>query len=206
MIQQKLIEKFGGVINHMSCIYLRQGEKHLRSFLEELKPMDTIIEIGTYQGVSACVLAEYAKKVYTFDIKEKELTGNIINFLNITNIASIIMSESSIKKYIKDLFKHQKIDLCFIDGEHFNGEIEQDFEMCKECKNILIHDYAPSFKEVYDFANNLKGYKKDVRDTFVLLTKVETGKEIKEKISQQIENIEKPKKKRKWLRRKRIKE
>jgi len=206
MIQQKLIEKFGGVINHMSCIYLRQGEKHLRSFLEELKPMDTIIEIGTYQGVSACILAEYAKKVYTFDIKEKELTGNIINFLNITNIASIIMSESSIKKYIKDLFKHQKIDLCFIDGEHFNGEIEQDFEMCKECKNILIHDYAPSFKEVYDFANNLKGYKKDVRDTFVLLTKVETGKEIKEKISQQIENIEKPKKKRKWLRRKRIKE
>jgi hypothetical protein len=168
MIKEKLMSKFGNHINHMSCIYLRDGETRLRSFLDG-KKFNTIIEIGTYQGVSAAVLSEYADKVYTFDIKKQELTDKIIEYLKIKNINSIIMSPSSIKKYIKDLFINQKIDLCFIDGEHFNGELKKDYEMCKECDNILIHDYSESFPEIYDFINSLKGYEKTVNDTFVLL-------------------------------------
>ena len=34
-----------------------------------------------------------------------------------------------------------KIDLCFIDGEHFNGELEKDYNSCKQCNKIIIHDY-----------------------------------------------------------------
>lgn len=196
MIQQELIDKFGGIINHMSCIYLRDGERHLRSFLEELKPMDTIIEIGTYQGVSACVLADYAKRVFTYDIKNinSDLKNEIVNFLNAQNVYCFIGKPKEIEIQIQRVFKKEKVDLCFIDGEHFGGELEKDFDMCKECNRIIIHDYATSFREVFDFVNSLKGWKKDIRDTFVLLTKESKFTENKI-IKKQIKNIEKPVKK-----------
>ena len=69
MIQQKLIEKFGGVINHMSCIYLRDGEKHLRSFFEDKKPLDTIIEIGPGQGaLTQHIIAVKPSQYYAIEI------------------------------------------------------------------------------------------------------------------------------------------
>lgn len=175
MIQDKLIQKFGGHINHMSCIYLNDGEHVLRYFLHKHRPIDTAIEIGTYQGVSACIIAEYAKRVYTVDTESKELTEKIIEHLNVKNISiNVVDSRPHEIALVKHVFKKNKVDFCFIDGEHYNGELEKDFDMLKECKNILIHDYTPNFPEVYNFCNSLKGYEKDVRGSFVLLTKKDT--------------------------------
>lgn len=168
MIQQKLIDKFGGVINHMSCIYLREGEKHLRSFLQELAPLDTVIEIGTYQGVSAAVISEYAKRVYTFDVVDLPLRQQIWDFLGVKNVH--FCGNGSNKKDIDKIMKAEKVDLCFIDGEHFDGQLRKDYDLCKQCERILIHDYAMSFPEVFNFVGRLEGCQKDARDTFVLLT------------------------------------
>ena len=171
MIQKKLIEKFGNHINHMSCIYLNDGEKHLRSFLEELAPLDTVIEIGTFQGVSACIISEYAKKVMTFDIEKQPLTESIVDFACESKIDLIVGKPSMISAGVKESFEKEKIDLAFIDGEHFDGQLKKDFELVKDCKQILIHDYDPGFPEVYEFCNEITGYKKDVRGSFILLTR-----------------------------------
>ena len=192
MIKQKLIDKFGGVINHMSCIYLNDGETHLRKFLKKVKPKN-VIEIGTYQGVSAAIIAEYAKLVYTIDIIDKPLKKDIWNFLDIKNIEFVKIKNNNQKK---DFIQKTDADMIFIDGEHYNGELKNDFEISKHVKYILIHDYAPSFKEVYDFCNNIKGWQKETSGTFCLLTKDSFGEEIEETKQIQPEDIVKPKKRR----------
>jgi len=182
MVKEKLIEKFGGDVNHMSCCYLRNGEGVLRSFLQ---PCDTIIEIGTYRGVSACVLSEYAKKVHTFDVVDKPLRKQFVDYLGVKNIEfHLVKNRVQERNEIDKIFKKEKVDLVFIDGEHFNGELKRDYEMCKECDTILVHDYSPSFPEIYDFINSLEGYEKKVNDTFILLrrtAKSEPVKKTKEK-------------------------
>lgn len=178
MIKEKLIEKFGGDVNHMSCVYLRDGEKRLRELLFKC---DTIIEIGTYRGVSSAVLSEYAKRVFSFDVVEQSLRQTFMNYLNIDNVVFDIVKnrEDEIKK-VSEVFENNKVDLCFIDGEHFDGELEKDFEMCKQCKTIIIHDYTKTFPEVYHFVNALDGYKKEINDTFVKLTRLKENTTIEE--------------------------
>jgi hypothetical protein len=171
MIKEKLITRFGKVINHMSCIYLNDGESVLRYFLEKCQPK-VAVEIGTYQGVSAAIIAEYAKEVHTFDIVDKPLRQDIWNMLRTFNIKfNLIKNENEKKGKIKSL----NFDFAFIDGEHYHKELLQDFECVKKCKHILVHDYSPEFKEVYDFCNNITGYKKEIKGTFCLLTNQEAG-------------------------------
>ena len=183
MMQKKLMEKFGNHINHMSCVYLHDGENCLRHFLEKLKPLKEVIEIGTYQGVSACILAEYAEKVYTFDIEKQKLTDDIISFAGNGKVkAFIVKNRKTEAEDINKILDKNKVDLVFIDGEHFHGELEKDYEMVKDFKTILVHDYHPDFKEVYDFCNGLKYCKLESKGTFCLLTKKEDAKkEIKPK-------------------------
>lgn len=171
MIRQKLIDKFKNDAVHMSCIYLGNSEEDLRYFLEKHKPKN-VIEIGTYQGVSAAIISEYADEVYTVDVEVKALLADILQYLEIKNVYFIpVENRKDEIKEIKDIFKMKKIDFVFLDGEHFNGELKKDYEMTKECSKILIHDYSPAFKEVYDFCNNLKGYTMEVRGTFCMLVK-----------------------------------
>lgn len=167
MIKQKLIEKFGGVINHMSCIYLNDGENVLRYFLDKVNPQK-VVEIGTYQGVSAAIISEYAKEVITIDIVDKPLREEIWDFLEVEGITFYKVNSDSQKKR---LIESANADMVFIDGEHFDGELAKDYEMSKDSPAILIHDYAPAFREVYDFCNNIGGWEKEHRGTFMLLTK-----------------------------------
>lgn len=174
MIKEKLIEKFGSQINHMSCVYLDDGENVLRSYLKDIGKIRTAIEIGTYQGVSACIISEFADKVHSIDIEPRQLTQHIINFLEVENVITYVVENREKEiDIVNDIFEKENVDFVFIDGEHFNGELEKDFEMTKKCKKILIHDYAITFHEVYNFCNQKEkeGYKKDIRGTFCLLTK-----------------------------------
>lgn len=170
-LKENLIEKFGKEINHMSCIYLNDGEKWLRHCLDKVKPKN-VIEIGTYQGVSTAIIAEYAKEVYAFDFEDKPLRPKIWDYLKINNIDyTIIKNRDDEIEKVNNIFNNTKIDLTFLDGEHFNGELEKDYDMVKKSKNILIHDYAKDFKEVYDFCNNVKGWEKEIYGSFCLLIK-----------------------------------
>lgn len=171
-LKEQLIAKFGKHINHMSCIYLNDGEKWLREYMKELPSLNTCIEIGTYQAVSSCILAQYFEIVYTIDIEKQKLTEPIIDFCKAKNISlNIIKNQKQKKDLIDTIFESKKVDLCFIDGEHFNGEFKKDFDLCKKSKYILVHDYEKSFPEVYSFCNSLKGYKKVIKGSFCLLVR-----------------------------------
>jgi hypothetical protein len=172
MLKEKLIEKFGNVINYMSCVYCNDGENYLRKFLEQVGEINTAIEIGTFQGVSAAIIAEYAKKVYTIDIEEHILTHQIWSFLDVKNINFYLApTREDEKSYCASVFKKEKVDFVFIDGEHFNDGINKDFDMVKKCKNILIHDHNSDFPEVVEFCKGITGYDKYYGGDFCLLIK-----------------------------------
>ena len=208
-VKKKLIEKFGGCINHMSCVYLNDGENVLKRLAGKIKLRRAVLEIGTYQGVSACVLSELFKDVLTLDIIEKPLLKDIIT--DYGNVCFIKAKNRIDEKSIVDkLFKNYEIDLVFIDGEHFNGELAKDWDMVQgKCDNILIHDYSPAFPEVYDFINDKakSGYYMTTEGTFALLVKanheINVKATTKEKPVKKTE--EKPKKKRKYTRKKKTK-
>ena len=174
MIQEKLIEKFGDDINQMSCVYIGDGEKSLRHFLDG-KKFDTIIEVGTYQGVSTAILSEYAKKVYAIDIVDFPLRDKIFYFLDIDNV-EFYKCEADFadkEKHIKKIMKNEKVDLVFLDGDHWGQALEQEFNLVKDIPEILIHDYEKAFPIVYDFCNGLtkRGYEIESKNLFCVARK-----------------------------------
>lgn len=176
MIQQKLIDHFGDNINEMSCVYIADGENSLRHFLEG-KRFRTIIEIGTYQGVSTAILSEYADKVHAIDIVDLPMRNEIFNFLGVTNVSFYKCSAdfSDKEKKVKEIFSKEDVDLVFIDGDHWGKALEQEFNLVKACKKILIHDYEPAFPVVYDFCNSLRdnGCEIESKNLFCMVTKKE---------------------------------
>lgn len=175
MIQNKLIDKFGNHINHMSCVYPdKNGEKRLREMCQKINPRRTVLEIGTYQGVSACIMSEYFDKVLTIDIKRQDLTNEIIDFCGCTEkISNYVIGDRKEEKSLVDkLCKDNDLDMIFIDGEHTHYELSKDWDMLNsKCSSILIHDYDPYYKDVYDFVNKIEGWEKQVNGSFVLLRK-----------------------------------
>ena len=184
MIQEKLIERFGDQINAMSCVYIADGENSLRHFLKG-KKLDTVIEIGTYQGVSTSILSEYAKKVYAIDIVDLPLRGEIFQYLNIDNVEFYQCQTdfADKEKYIKNILKNEKVDLVFIDGDHWGEALKQEFDLVSSVKDIIIHDYEQAFPIVYDFCNNLddKKYIKESKNLFFKATKKEVKNGSKQK-------------------------
>jgi len=173
MIQDKLIEKFGEQINQMSCVYIGDGENSLRHFLKG-KKFKTIIEIGTYQGVSTAILSEYAKKVHAIDIIDLPLRKEIFDFLNVKNVTfhKCKTDFADKEKMVKKIMKEETVDLVFIDGDHWGEAIRQEFDMVSSIPKILIHDYEIAFPVVYDFCNGLEdeGYCLESKNLFCMIT------------------------------------
>ena len=97
--------------------------------MEKLNPK-TIIEIGTYKGLSTAVLASIAEKVYTFDIEYQPITKEIWRLLDVNEKIEyrIIEDISEIKIYLENI----KFDFAFMDAEH------QDYEFIRRLFNMLF--------------------------------------------------------------------
>jgi hypothetical protein len=176
-VQQRLIEKFGDKINQMSCVYIADGENSLRHFLNG-KKFKTIIEIGTYQGVSTAILSEYAEKVHALDIADLPLRKDIFSYLGINNVEfhHVDPDINGKEMLMNEIFEKEQVDFVFIDGDHWGKSLEEDFRISSKCDKILIHDYEPTFPVVFDFCNNLKGYKTESKNLFFYAEKEKTTK------------------------------
>lgn len=179
MVQKKLIEKYGNVINHMSCVYINEGEKHLRALVEEIKPQRrTCVEIGTYQGVSACILAEYFERVLTIDIAKQKLTDEIIGYLGMSQKvdARIVKTDAEKIELINREFDTGAVDMVFIDGGHSKSQLDLDWKStCTRATAVLIHDYEQHFKDVFDYVNAIEGWEKRFSGLFALLMRPADG-------------------------------
>jgi hypothetical protein len=134
-IREKIIDKYTEHIFGLSSIKTEKGYHLFKSFFGT--KFDTILEIGSCRGASACLLSEHAEKVITIDIKEYE---DAINYeeLGITNVEHIVVKNNIEKtKIIKEL----EFDFAYIDGAHDEG-VFLDWFLVKKCKRVLFHDYS----------------------------------------------------------------
>ena len=103
-------------------------------------PIKTVVEIGTHKGLSAAYMAQFAKKIFTFDVKD---------YVEKYKVWSDFKVEEKIRYFtvsgrdeIAEILKDIKFDFCFIDGLHKYDEVKADFEMVKKCGKVLFHDSA----------------------------------------------------------------
>lgn len=145
-------------------------EEQFRYFLEKAKPTK-ILEIGTFNGVSTALLAEYAP-VTTIDILEQPwMTNAVWSACQCKHKITSHIVKSSRKK--RKLIDSLDFDFVFIDGGHLEESILADFEMTRKCGKMLFHDYwhkEDDWDDVRYFIDALEGYTKEVREPFAYVT------------------------------------
>ena len=105
---------------------------------------NTVLEIGTLRGLSACVLACFAENVITIDCDPHEDREKVFKAAgkDISNrISSVIIPDNDAKVI---LVRHLVFDGAFIDAGHTEGQVALDFSLAKRCGELLFHDYPKS--------------------------------------------------------------
>ncbi|MHA1302186.1 MAG: class I SAM-dependent methyltransferase [Candidatus Heimdallarchaeaceae archaeon] len=114
-------------------------EKEFREFFKTIN-IKTVVEIGTYRGVSAAYIAQFAKKVFTFDIVDWEEKYRVWYELGVGDRIRYftIKDREDIRKVLGGI----DFDFAFIDGKHTYEDVKADFELLKRCGRVLFHDVA----------------------------------------------------------------
>jgi len=133
-----------------------------------------IVEIGSYFGSSACMMAQTGKQIICIDCfkagfdgfgddkvyMEDEFKKNISPYSNIKLYNNL---SNTAKKWVR-----KPIDLLFIDGDHSYEGVKADIQnylfKVKEGGKIVFHDYASSHHGVKKAADELMGDCKVIED------------------------------------------
>jgi hypothetical protein len=117
----------------------------------------TCVEIGTYNGITAAILSRYFRKVISIDIVDTKLKHDVKKLL--TNeydlpedrIEFITIENNKQKaEYLQDI----QFDAAYLDGDHKNDTI-RDFDLVRQCGNVMFHEYWPCQPGVFDLVNLL---------------------------------------------------
>ena len=106
-----------------------------------------ILEIGTHDGTFANFLSQlsFVEKIYTIDLHETDL--RFIKIRNINLKSSKIKFIEMDSNNILEIFKKEKFDLIWIDGDHFNPQVSNDINNSLEliqpngfilCDDVII--------------------------------------------------------------------
>ena len=137
---QQINKAFDNVITNPGSILLSDDEEDFWSLLEDVSfSSKRLIEIGTAAGISATLLSEVAKEIWTFDLQDYPIKKDIWNHFKISHkIYSYI-----IKDYLElaEIISHVDFDAAFIDGNHNYDWVVCDTFLLERCGYILFHDY-----------------------------------------------------------------
>ena len=108
-----------------------------------------IVEIGTHLGLSAAFLAQYAPKVYTFDVMFDQLEEKFkesVKKYNLEEIWKYLNVENKIERRFVSLGEVADVSdlnfsFAFIDGDHKYESVKKDFNAVKHCGAVMFHDY-----------------------------------------------------------------
>lgn len=125
----------------------------------------SIVEIGTYKAYSTIVMCQaildnkFIPIIYTFD----QWNNNGLDISKVENVARNNLILTGFNKYITiikgdskitvpKLFKQiDKIDMCFIDGDHSWEGVSSDFNNCKNYTDIILFHDTQCGKDVVKF-------------------------------------------------------
>lgn len=118
----------------------------LGGFVKSLKPaVNSIIEIGTFNGLSTIILASISKLVFTFDVayRNNEYIWSFFPKLR-SKINCCVgpqeIIDDTIGRVIRANNRTFNINFAFIDGMHKLENVKHDFELVRFCGRVLFHD------------------------------------------------------------------
>lgn len=125
-------QKFGGHVFRRSSIY-----HGLAKFLVQQQVAgDCCFEIGSWNGLTAIILARHFKKVVSVDIAHGNLKHKIAAELGINNIEFINIRDNAHKA---DIARRLCFDFAYVDGDHAN-DTQSDWELVNHCGRVLFHE------------------------------------------------------------------
>ena len=144
IIIEKIIQQYGEKTLRKSAMNIRRGGGVFEAVLNGKRHW-TVLEIGTYKGVSSAVLSQHCAMVHTIDLRYGKLEQNLTtwdrnafwNSLGISNVALHLVDDDKEKA---DVIRTHHFDLAFIDGGHTTAAVQRDFELVKHCGRVLFHD------------------------------------------------------------------
>lgn len=164
---QELVEEKDPVIKNdpqLSSIYDRFGRDAFRrtAGLEDFEKFiiandfkgDCCLEIGTYNGITAFILARHFKQVISIDIFPHTAKHAIKDFIGVKNVRFIDVKDNEEKA---EAIKSFQFDAAFVDGDHENDS-ERDFKLVSGCKRVMFHEYWEQQPAVWNLVNGLREY------------------------------------------------
>ncbi len=110
-----------------------------REFFKNVK-IKTVVEIGTFRGISSAYMAQFAKTIFTFDIKDYPEKYKVWEDLGITARIHYYTVKNS--EEIKQVLDRIKYDFAFIDDDHQYETVKENFILVSNCGKVLLHDVA----------------------------------------------------------------
>jgi len=119
----------------------------VKDFFKNLK-INVAVDIGTYKGIGAAYIAQFANKVYTFDIIERPVIHKVWDDLEVRDKICFYLIKGRDDNPSKDkraidietILDTIKFDFAFIDDGHSENDVEEDFKLVKRCGRVLFHD------------------------------------------------------------------
>ncbi len=136
------------------CSVMMEFEAFLVSILPRAASSMTCLEIGSYNGISAIILAQYFERVVCVSLDDRPgelLKHRIVAALGIDNIEFVDVEDNEEKAAVID---EMAFDFCYQDGDHLN-DTHSDFELSKRCGRVLLHEYWPLQPSVWNLVNEL---------------------------------------------------
>lgn len=176
-MHDRIVALHGRHVLKRSILSIREGAGVMEHFMAG-RGVRTALEIGTYRGVGAAEISQFAERVITIDLVhgrmeqlgEKWDRQAFWRSLGIENIELRLVRDDAEKA---ELIRSLDFDFAFVDGAH-DERVRQDFELVRRCGRVLFHDVdsrgKPELDHVFNFVMSLPKHELEQRDIFALWT------------------------------------
>ena len=113
------------------------------------------LEIGTYHGVTAILLAERFERFISVSVDDEDparlLKRELAEYLGVTNITFFDAKDNDEKG---EIVRGLEFDFAYSDGDHTNDTVA-DWKLVRRCGRVLFHEVWPLQPPVWDLVNSL---------------------------------------------------
>lgn len=108
-------------------------------------------EIGTWNGLTAAILARHFEQVITVDIVDNPVKYRILKLLDIHNVRCLTIADNREKW---EVARDVDFDFAYLDGNHAD-DTQSDFEAVKKGGRVLFHEVWPFQLPVWNLVGSL---------------------------------------------------
>lgn len=128
-------------------------------FLDEIDLKgDVGLEIGTYHGITALLLAQRFRKLVSVSVDDEDpgrlMKRELADFLGITNIEFHDCKSNAEKASI---VRALEFDFAYSDGDHTN-DTNADWELVRRCGRVMFHEVWPLQPPVWNLVHDLPAH------------------------------------------------